>query len=167
MNVLTYFEGPPANITGSKFITGTVFLHPYYLLWIAPLAGGPLLLLPILSLMLSTLLLMNSSHIFPYTILCLSCIMTVWHTSISCLMDSTLLQIGTATTRLVTCVPRGVYLNPIRIFFSVHYNHIVQLIIVPKRNLWTSQYPALPWLLLPKKLCLEFSKGGTIDLYMK
>ena len=86
-----------------------VFLHPYYILIIRLLAGGPLLILPWLSVLPRILLLMNYPRHFTPMILWLCFIAKECHTPTSSLLAGAILQIGTAIIRFATCVPREVH----------------------------------------------------------
>ena len=101
-----------------------ICLHPYSLLWILTLAVVPLLILPVLTVMLRTLLLMNFPYHFPSRIMWHFCIVTSCNTPTSSLIGDFILKIGTATFWTYTCVPHEVYWYLIQRTFSVHCNQI-------------------------------------------
>ena len=86
-----------------------VYLHPYSIFLIQPLAGGPIFLLPLVSLLTMTFLLMNYPHHCPSMILWLYCNETAYHTPTSFLLAGAILQIFIAKNRLANCVPREVH----------------------------------------------------------
>ena len=116
--------GPPIDLVCGRFTTGQFHLHPYYLLRIKPLTGGLLLLSPMLSVLLITILLMHYPHHFPSTFLVLCCIAIEYHTPTSSFLGGDILLIGTAKFSIITGVLRGVHWPLIQRFFAVHCNRI-------------------------------------------
>ena len=86
-----------------------VYLHQYSIFLIEPLSGGPLLTLTILSVLLSTLLLINSAHNCTSTIMWLCCIVTEYQTPTSSFLAGAILRIGNEIIRISAYVPHGLH----------------------------------------------------------
>ena len=134
INVLPYLVVPPINITGDIFTTGTSFSASILYFWIGPLEDGPLLHLPILSVLPSTLCLIHYPHHFPYPIMCLCCIVIAYCTPTLSFLSGSILLIGTVEIFLPTCVPCELHWRLIQIFFAVHCNLIAQLNFLSTSN---------------------------------
>ena len=85
------------------------YLHPYSILWIVPLAYGPLLVLTMIAVLTMQNLFIYYPHNCPSTILWLFLIATAYRNITSYLLEGAILKIGTATIRIATCVQCGVH----------------------------------------------------------
>ena len=83
-------------------------MHIYSLLLIEPLEGGTVICLPLMCELPMTIILIHSPHNYPSTIFWLCCIATAYHGPNYVLLAAAILQIGTATIRIATCVPHEV-----------------------------------------------------------
>ena len=131
---LPWFLGPPINLTGGIFTSGTglyasilSFVNRTTGIWFATSFTNSNCDTKDNSVdTLSTSLYLHNYLDF--------CIATAYHTTTSPFLTSSRLWISTTTIRIGTCVPCRLYCPLIRRFFSVHCNRISQWTLIPTIN---------------------------------
>ena len=103
----------PIKLNGGIFPTEIVFYSYILSFLVEPMTGGSLLILPILGFLPRTLLLVHSPYHCPFTIMCICCIAELCHTPSSSFLSAAILGIGTAKTRIATCVTHDLHWPPI------------------------------------------------------